>query len=108
MRRTISLELLSHVPSFGVQGAGSSNKEALRVAKEVLRKALEQELTARQLQCVRLYFFEELTEEEVGLGLGISKSTVCRHLQRAKKRLSRAVSYAGEAYRAVLRGSNKR
>lgn len=60
----------------------------------VLRLAIEQELTPRQRQCVELYFFRRLTMEQVGEALGIGKATVCRHLQKSKRRLGRALSYA--------------
>ncbi len=75
----------------------STNRGELKAAKAALRAALFQELTQRQRQCVQLYFYEKLTEEETGRRLGVSKSTVCRHLQKAKRRLGRAVSYAGAA-----------
>ncbi len=79
----------------------STNRGNLLAAKAVLREAIGQELTGRQKECVLLYFFEGLTEEEAGKRLGVSKSTVCRHLQRAKRRLKRAVMYAGTACRAL-------
>jgi len=79
----------------------STNLGNLRAAKAVLQAALELELTDRQRDCVRLYFYEGLTEEETGRRLGITKSTVCRHLQKAKKRLGKAVSYAGTARRTL-------
>ncbi len=80
----------------------STNLGDLRAAKAVLRVALSQELTDRQLECVRLYFYEGLTEEQTARRLGLTKSTVCRHLQKAKRRLEKAVSYAGAARRKIL------
>ncbi len=60
----------------------------------LLRLAIEQELTPRQRECVELYFFRRLTMEETGRQLGIGKATVCRHLQKSKQRLGRALGYA--------------
>lgn len=79
----------------------STNHSQIQAAQAVLRRAIPRELTRRQQECVRLYFYEKLTMEEVGRELGISKSTVCRHLQRAKRRLERTVSYVGVACQFV-------
>lgn len=71
-------------------------------AKETLRAALPRELTARQLECVKLYYFENMTEAQAAEHLGISKPTVCRHLQKARARLERVIAYteALHQYRA--------
>lgn len=71
-----------------------SNRAALLRTQKLLRLAIEQELTARQRECVRLYFYDRLTEEQIGRRLGVGKSTVCRHLQKAKARLRRALKYS--------------
>ena len=63
-------------------------------ALRLLRLAVRQELTPRQRQCVELYFFQGMTMEEAGKALGIGKATVCRHLQKSKKRQGRALSYS--------------
>lgn len=79
----------------------STNLRSLSAAKIVLKSAIEFELTKRQRECIKLYFYSGLTEEQTAHELGITKSTVCRHLQKAKSRLSRAVQYAGIANRPV-------
>lgn len=81
----------------------STNALDLQAAAAVLRTAMEWELTGRQRECVRLYFYENRTMEEIGSMLGISRSTVCRHLQKAKARLGKAVSYCGTARLACRR-----
>lgn len=67
-------------------------------AKETLRAALPRELTARQLECVKLYYFENMTEAQAAKLLGVSKPTVCRHLQKARKRLERVITYTEALY----------
>lgn len=81
----------------------STNRRDLQAAKAVLREAMGKELTDKQRECVRLYFFEGLNQEQTARTLGVGKSTVCRHLQRAKARLKRAVSYGDTACRTVER-----
>lgn len=71
------------------------DRPAQEAALRLLRLAVRQELTPRQRQCVELYYFRGMTMEETGKALGIGKATVCRHLQKSKKRLGRALSYGG-------------
>ena len=89
----VSFDLLEkYIPAEQIQSSGHSR--ALEAARGVLGQALEQELTGRQLECVRLYYFEGRKQEEIAGLLGVGKSTVCRHLQKARGRLERALSYA--------------
>lgn len=74
----------------------STNRTRLRTAQAVMREAIGRELTERQRECVLLYYFQGLTQEEIAGRLGINKSTVCLHLQKARERLRQAVAcYAG-------------
>lgn len=102
--RLVSYDMLENVLGRQDFEEESTNLGNLKAAKAVLRTALRQELTDRQRECVKLYFYDGLTEDEVGRTLGISKSTVCRHLQKAKQRLEKAVSYAGTARQAMTGG----
>lgn len=81
-------------------GRRESNRPELMKVQKLLRLAIERELTPRQRECVRLYFYDRLTEEEIGRSLGIGKSTVCRHLQKAKARLYSAMRYTELGLRA--------
>lgn len=73
---------------------GNGNRAEIRQAGRLLHRAVEEDLTERQRQCVQLYFFEGLTMEQAGMRLGLEKSTVYRHLERAKRRLSRVMKYS--------------
>ncbi len=87
---------LDKIPALMLAQPGPGEEEARspRVQPQLLRLAMEQELTPRQRECVELYFFRRLTMEEVGQELGIGKATVCRHLQKSKERLGKALRYA--------------
>ncbi len=63
-------------------------------AQRILAAAMEWDLTERQRECVELYFFDKLTMDEIATRLNVDKSTVCRHLKKAKLRLKRAFAYA--------------
>ncbi len=70
------------------------NSALMRRAGAVLREAIEEELTERQRECVKLYFFDGLREHEIGEMLGVNKSTVSRHIKKAKARLRLCVKYS--------------
>lgn len=70
-----------------------SKKQSERL-KRNLKEAIESDLTPRQRTYLSAYFFEELTMEEIGERYGVNKSTVCRTIQRARRRLNRALKYS--------------
>lgn len=72
----------------------ATNRRELQAAKALLRRAIPRELTGRQQECVRLYYFQGLTEEETARRMGISRPTVCRHLQKARRNLQGVMTYA--------------
>ena len=50
-----------------------------KVLKQI-RQIITKELTDRQNDCVKLYFYEGKTQEEIGDILGISRRVVSQHL----------------------------
>ncbi len=50
-----------------------------KVLKQI-RQIISKELTDRQNDCVKLYFYEGKTQEEIGEILGISRRVVSQHL----------------------------
>ena len=61
---------------------------------QVLARLTEAELTPRQRECVQLYYFRGLKMAEIASLLGIQKSTVSRHLKKARLRLQQMLSYS--------------
>lgn len=61
---------------------------------EVLTYAMENELTQRQIECVKMYYFEKMEMKEIARQLDIDISSVSRHLKRARKRLGVVMRYA--------------
>lgn len=58
-----------------------------------LRQVRERELTSRQQQILELYYEQHLSLREIARRLGVHSSTVCRTMQRAKKRLRHYLQY---------------
>ena len=66
----------------------------------LLASALQEELTARQAQMVRMYYLEQHTMRDIGTILGVNVSTVSRTLASARKKLKRCLKYTS---RTLLR-----
>ena len=73
---------------------GGDNGAAVSLLKANLRRAVEEELSPRQRQTVRLYYLEGLTMSETAERLGVTKSTVSRTLARGRARLRRCLRYS--------------
>ena len=70
------------------------NDREMNRLKRNLRLALQEALTARQRQMLRMNFEQNKTVTEIARELGVNKSTVSRTLARAKKRLYQCLRYA--------------
>lgn len=57
----------------------------------MVRRVIENDLTDRQKEFVKDYFFKGFTLEEIGRKYGVSKSSVCRTVKRAKTRIYNAL-----------------
>ena len=77
-----------------------TNKNELLEAQVLLRRAIGNELTDRQRDCVQLYYGERLTMQEIADELHLTRGTVCKHLQQASSRLAHAFQYSALGMRA--------
>ena len=74
----------------GVCGGESQRYERLR---QCVRKAVQLELTEPQRRCVELCYFQRMKLSEAAEVLGVNKSTVSRHLKRARDKLAFSLKY---------------
>ena len=58
-----------------------------------VKNVIEQELTPLQRETVLAYYFQGLNICQIAEERGVNKSTVCRTLHRAEKRLRRCLRY---------------
>jgi RNA polymerase sigma factor (sigma-70 family) len=66
----------------------------IRKMFQLINELIRKELTARQRQIVRLYYFEKLSEEEISQRLDISQQVISQHLfgiMRDGKRVGGAI-----------------
>ena len=88
------MERLCGPPHALSQSEISSKPPQLDRAAALLKTLIAKELTPRQRECVVRYYYQQETMEAIGQELGIGKPAVCRHLQRARRRLGKVLSYA--------------
>ena len=58
-----------------------------------IRRVIEQELTRKQREIMLAYYFQDKSIPEIAMERGIHKSSVCRCLQRAEKRVRHCLKY---------------
>ena len=73
----------------GYLGPRLPREVQLRRVKQVIAK----ELTPKQRETLLAYYFRQMTLQEIADEQGVHKSTVCRTLHRAEKRLQRCLKY---------------
>ena len=66
-----------------------------RLRRNVMR-ALREDVTPRQRECMLLYYEKRLNMREIGELMGIDKSTVSRNIKRGESRLRRCLRYGAE------------
>ncbi|MBR1482265.1 MAG: sigma-70 family RNA polymerase sigma factor [Ruminococcus sp.] len=68
------------------------NRDAHRRMQMILRKALDGSLTELQRTCLTRYY-AGIPQKLIAQQLGLSNSTVCRHIKAAEKKLRRIADY---------------
>lgn len=69
------------------------NSKQLEELRRALKKAMDSELTECQRRVVDEFFFNKKSVTVIADELGVNKSTVSRHLKRAKEKLGQALKY---------------
>ena len=93
-RTSFSLEIFGdRFPWAGNTTQFSDNSKQLEMLKMSLRKAIKSELTDCQRHAVEEYYFNKKSVTEIAVDLGVNKSTVSRHLKRAREKLGHALKY---------------
>ena len=76
----------------------NTNAEELSRSKAALWRAIHEDVTQRQRQYLLLYYGEGLNMGEIGLRLGVDKSTVSRTIKRGEARLRRCLRYGAKRF----------
>ncbi len=63
-----------------------------RQTRAVLRNVVDHQLTPRQRQMVRMYYYERKSMPRIAAELGVNKSTVSRTVARARRVIARCMN----------------
>ncbi len=92
-RNTFSLEVFGdRLPVNDLYG-GQTNRAQIERMRSALLKAIDTELTDKQKYILTEYYFNRRTMTDIANELGITKSTVSRHVSRARERLKTSLHY---------------
>lgn len=70
-----------------------TNEYEHRKLLQILSKVMLGELTKRQRECITMRYYKKLTVTQIACELGVGKSTVSRHITKAKERLHKILKY---------------
>ena len=76
--------------SYLSRGTNSADRSKM---KNFLSLALGDDLTPRQRDCVKMYYFDGMKMREIAKALDIHPSTVTRHLQVSRRKLKNLSKY---------------
>ena len=76
------------------QSSGEDNHQRLERLLRQLPVAVAEELTPRQQQLLRMFYYDGKTVTVIARELAVNKSTVSRTLHRAQERLRKSLRYA--------------
>ena len=69
----------------------ATNSTNMRIAKEMLKDSIAEDLTPNQKEMVYLKYYEQLKNKEIAERLGLDASTVSRTLKRARERIKKSM-----------------
>ena len=65
---------------------------------ERVKKVVDEELTPRQREMVKLYYIHQVNMPQIALQLGVSPSSVSRTIMRGRRRIRKYLKYNGRAF----------
>lgn len=91
--KRVSEKVLEFDKSFihDLMNEPSTNKTNLKIAQEMVKDCIAEDLTPNQKEMVYLKYYEQLKNKEIAERLGVSDSTVSRTLTRAKNRIKKSM-----------------
>ena len=79
--------------SYYLYSHGDDNQADRNKMKRILKRAICHELTQRQRDCIIMKYFKNMKNNEIAERLGLSKSTVSRHIKAAESNLKKIAIY---------------
>lgn len=68
----------------------------MRRVQRVIIRAMRQDVTHREAECLELYYVQGYTYEQISQSLHINVSTICRNIRRGEDKMNRVLAFARE------------
>ena len=72
---------------------GKTNHRERAQMLKILKRVIDNELTDQQRRCVILYYFRHMKMRDIASELGVSPSTVSRHIKAALRKMKKIGDY---------------
>lgn len=72
---------------------GDDNSDTRRRLLMNLRRAIKEEITAKEWQSMQMYYVEEIKMVDISVQLGVNVSTVSRNIKRGREKLKKCLRY---------------
>lgn len=72
---------------------GDDNSDTRRRLLMNLRRAIKEEITAKEWQSMQMYYVEEIKMVDISMQLGVNVSTVSRNIKRGREKLKKCLRY---------------
>jgi len=92
-KRVLLDEHMEAVYARSLMNQRGTNSADIHIMKKMLAKAMDTALTDRQKECLCKYYYENKNQEQIGREIGISASTVSRHIKYAVKNLKKIQAF---------------
>ena len=93
-------ELVDYIPAL----ADAQKDFMLSRAQKVIIRAMRQEVTQREAECLELYFVQGYNYEQISQALHINVSTICRNIHRGEQKMNRMLNFVRELMGGELHG----
>ncbi|MBC5788023.1 MULTISPECIES: sigma-70 family RNA polymerase sigma factor [Clostridiaceae] len=94
MTQKLSYDILSLPEQFQLSQDYETNQELLLRLKKALFKAMEEELTPKQQQVIKLYYFQNKNTVQIARIFHNNKSTISRIRRAAVHKLKTCLQYS--------------
>lgn len=92
--RLISLDIFGdRYPWEGEDYSAGDNSVTIAKMKRAVLDIMDEELTDCQREVVEDFYFKNMTVTEIARKRGVNKSTISRHLKRARIKMKKCLKY---------------
>ncbi len=81
---------------FYLRNSGDTNSESRAATVKYLKSCIEHGLTEQQKICITMVVLQNQKQKDVANALGLSASTVSRHVNAAKRKLKKYSEFLGK------------